>query len=135
MESADPSSPWQTLPILVKYSHTMKDLLKDIQKLLPGGTPRRMLHPGPPGSPTGTLYEVIGEVEQVPGSQAGAGPNQPAGTSHLPESGRVLDWKKTPIPERARSSLVCRKSTEWSPRSRQGQSPQWGQGRESGRSR
>ena len=68
MESADPSSARQTLPILVKYSRSMKDLLKEIQKLLPGGTPMRMLYPGPPRSPTGTLYEVIGEVELVPAS-------------------------------------------------------------------
>ena len=38
----------------------MKDLLKEIQKLLPGGTPRRILYPGLPESPTNTLYEVIG---------------------------------------------------------------------------
>ena len=69
MESADPSSARQTLQILVNYSRSMKDLLKEIQKLLPpSGTPRRMLYPGTPGSPTGTLYEVIGEVEIVPAS-------------------------------------------------------------------
>ena len=89
MESADPSSARQTLPILVKYSLTMKDLLKEIQKLLSGGTPRRMLYPGPPRSPTGTLYKVIGEVELVPSSQAGVGPSQPTGISQPPESGRV----------------------------------------------
>ena len=66
---ADPSSAQYTLQILVKYSRSMKDLLKEIQKLLPpSSTPRRMLYPGPPGSPTGTLYEVIGEVELVPAS-------------------------------------------------------------------
>ena len=82
MESADPSSARQTLQILVKYSGFMKDMLKEFRKLLPpSGTLRRMLYPGPPGSPTGTLYEVIGEVELVPASQAGAGPSQPAGTS------------------------------------------------------
>ena len=69
LESANPSSAWKTLQILVKYSCFMKDLLKEIQKLLPpSGTPRRMLYPGTPGSPTGTLYEVIGEVEIVPAS-------------------------------------------------------------------
>ena len=36
----------------------------------PSSIPRRVLYPGPPGSPTGTLYEVIGEVELVPPSQA-----------------------------------------------------------------
>ena len=75
MESADPSSIRQTLPIMVKYSRTMKDLLKEIQNLLPGGTPRRMLYLGPPGFSTGTLYEVIGEVELVLASHAGAGPS------------------------------------------------------------
>ena len=30
MESANPSSAWQMLPILVKYSRSMKDLLKEI---------------------------------------------------------------------------------------------------------
>ena len=83
----------------------MKDLLKEIQKLLlPNGTPRQMLYPGPSGSPTGTLYEVIGEVELVPASQAGAGPSQPAGTSKLAESGRLPNREKTPVPKRTRSS-------------------------------
>ena len=42
MESADPVSARQTLPILVKYSYTMNDLIKEIQKLLPpSGTPSR----------------------------------------------------------------------------------------------
>jgi hypothetical protein len=41
MESADLSSARQTLQILVKYSRSMKDSLKEIQKLLPPhGTPR-----------------------------------------------------------------------------------------------
>ena len=84
MESTDPSSARQTLQILVKYFRSIKDLLKEIQKLLPPrGTPRRMLYPGPPGSPTGTLYKVIGEVELVPASQAGTGPGQPARTPKL----------------------------------------------------
>ena len=77
----------------------MKDLLKEVQKLLPpSATPKRMLYPGPPGSPTGTLYEVIGEVELVPASQADAGPSQPAGTSMPVESGRLPDREKTPVP-------------------------------------
>ena len=45
----------------------MKDLIKEIQKLLPpSGTSRRMLYSGPLESPTGTLFEVIGEVELLP---------------------------------------------------------------------
>jgi hypothetical protein len=81
MESVDPSSARQTLQILVKYSRSMNDLLKEIQKVLPPrGTPRRMLDPGPPGSPTTTLYEVVREVELVPAALPGVGPNQPTGT-------------------------------------------------------
>ena len=42
MESADPTSARQTLPILVKYSRMMKDLLAEIQKIVPpSGTPMR----------------------------------------------------------------------------------------------
>ena len=75
MESTDPSSARQMLQILVKYSCSIKDLLKEIQKLLPpSATPRRMLYPGPPGSPTCTLYEVIWKVELVSASQAVRGP-------------------------------------------------------------
>ena len=70
----------------------MKDLLKEIQKILPpSATPRRMLYPGLFGSPTGTLYEVIGEVELRPASQIAVGPNQPAKTSQPAESGRLPD--------------------------------------------
>ena len=105
MESADPSSARQTLQILVKYSRFMKDLLKEIQKLLlPSGTPKQMLYPGPTGFPTGTLYEVITEVELVPASQTGVGPSQPARISKRAESGRLPDREKTPMLERTRST-------------------------------
>ena len=91
----------------MKYSRSMKDLLKEIHKLLPpSDIPRRMLYPGPPGSPTCMLYEVIGEVELVPASQVDAGPSQPTGTSKAPESGRFSDREKTPVPEWTRSSQV-----------------------------
>ena len=93
-----------------------------------------MLYPGPPRSPTSILYKIIGEVELVPSSQAGAGPSQPTGTSQPPESGRVPEREKTPVPERPHSSLVRRKSTERFARSGRGQSPNPGQGRTSGRS-
>ena len=130
MESADPSFAQQTLHILVKYSRSMKDLLKEIQKLLPpSGTPKRVLYPGPPGSPTGTLYEVIGQVELVSASQVGAGSNQPAGTFKPPKSGRFLDQENTPVPERTRSSQVRRNSTEWLAKFGRGQSPNLDQGR------
>ena len=113
MESLDPSSARQTLQILLKYSRSMKDLLKGTQKLMPPcGTPMRMLDPGPPGSPTATLYEDIREVELVPTSQVGPGPSQLAGTPKPPGSRNVPEREKTPVPERTRSSQVRRKSTE-----------------------
>ena len=41
MESGDPTSARQTLPILVKYSRMMKDLLAENHKVVPpSGTPR-----------------------------------------------------------------------------------------------
>jgi hypothetical protein len=90
LESADLASGRQTLQLLVKYSRTMKDLFKEIQKIMPPrGTPKRILDPGPPGSPTATLYEAIAEVELVPAAQTCARPNQPAGTPGPQESGRV----------------------------------------------
>ena len=115
MESAEPASARQILPILVKYSRTMKDLLADIQKVVPpSGTPRRVLYPGPPGSPTGTLYEVVGEVALVQNPPPSAGPSQQGGGSRPASSGRA--------PEPTRSPQVRRKSTG-SVRSGRGQSP------------
>jgi hypothetical protein len=105
MESADPASARQTLQILVKYSRSMTDLFKEIQKILPPrGTPKRMLDPGPPGSPTATLYEVVGEVELVPATQTCDGPNQPAETPRPQESGRVPEREKTHVPNLTRST-------------------------------
>ena len=136
MELVDPSSARQTLQILVKYFRFMNDLLKEIQKLLPpSGTPRRMLYPGPPGSPTGTLHEVVGEVELVPASQASAGPSQPTGTSKPAESKRNPDREKIPVPEQIRSSQVRQKSTEQLARSGCGQSPNPDRGTTSKQSR
>ena len=124
METADPSSVWQTLQILVKYSLSMKDQLKEIQKLLPPRETRRwMLDPCPPGSPTTTFYKVIGEVQLVPTSQAVAEPNHSARTSMQSKSGRVLEREHTPVPERIRSSQVRRKRTERLARLRGAQSP------------
>jgi hypothetical protein len=124
LESADPASTRQTLQIMVKYSRTMKDFFKEIQKiLLPRGTPKRILDPGPPGSTTATLYEAIAEVEIVPAVQTGAGPSQLAGTSGPQESGRPPEQEKTLVPEPTRSTQVRRKSTERSARSSRGQSP------------
>ena len=109
--SGDPVTARQTIPILVKYSRMMNNLFEDIQKVVPpSGTPRRVLYQGPPGSPTGTLYEAVREVaivhnpptvvEQGDGSRPGS-------------SGKA--------PEMTRSSQVRRKSTG-SDRTRRGQS-------------
>ena len=83
-----------------------------------------MLYPGPPGSPTGTLYEVVGEVALVQNPPTAAGPSQHGGGSRPASFGRA--------PERNRSSQVRWKSTG-SVRSRIGQSPV--PGRTSDRSR
>ena len=91
-----------------------------------------MLYLGPPGSPTGTLYEVIGEVELVHASQADVGLSQSGGTSKPTKSERIPDRKKSSIPKQTRSSQVCRKNTG-SVRSGRGQSPT--PGRTSERSR
>ena len=64
--SGDSVTARQTIPILVKYSQMMNNLFEDIQRVvLPSGTHRRVLYQGPPGSPTGTLYEAVGEVAVV----------------------------------------------------------------------
>jgi hypothetical protein len=134
LESTDPASARQTLQILVKYSRTMKDLFKEIHKILPPrGTPKWILDLGPPGLPTTTLYEAIAEVELVPTFQTEAGPNQPAGTPGPQESRRIPEREKTHVPEPTRSTQVRRKSTERSAKSSRRQSP--GGARPSTRSR
>ena len=76
-ESEDPISARQTIPILVNYSWMMKDLLAVILKVVPpSGTPRRTIYQGPLGLPTGTLYEVVGEVALVQNPPTAAGPSQ-----------------------------------------------------------
>ena len=68
----------------------MKDLLAEIQKVVPpGGTPRRMLYQGASGSPTGTLYEVVGEVLLVQDPPTVAGPSQQEGGTRPSSSGRA----------------------------------------------
>jgi hypothetical protein len=87
----------------------------------PRGTPKWILDPGPPGSPTATLYEAIAEVEVVPAAQTGAGPNQPAGTPGPQGSGRIPEREKTLVSELTCSTQVRRKSTVRSARSGSGQ--------------
>ena len=59
-----------------------------------------------------TFYEVIRVIELVPASQAGVGPNQPAGTSKESKSGRIPDWENTLIPKYTRLSQARKKSTK-----------------------
>ena len=90
MATKDSASARQTLPILVKYSRAMKDLLAEIQKVVPPGhTPRRVLYQGAPGSPTGTLYEVVGEVPLVQNPPTVAGPSLQEGGTRTSSSGRA----------------------------------------------
>ena len=102
--SGDSVSAGQVIPILVKYSQLMNNLFVDIQKILPSaGTPRRVLYPGPAGSPTGTLYEEVGKVAIMTDPPTAAEPSEQVGRSR-PGSSRQN-------PERPRSSGARRKST------------------------
>jgi hypothetical protein len=115
MASREPASAKQVLPILVKYTQTMKDLLAEIQKVIPpGGTPRRVLYPGPPRSPTGTLYEVVGEVALVQ--------NPPTTTRTSQQEGGTRPASPGRDPSGTRSAGARRKSTG-SARSGRDQSP------------
>ena len=90
MAIGDPASAKQTLPILVKYSKTMKDILAEVQKVVPPGyTPMQVLYQGAPGSPTGTLYEVVGEIPLVQNPPTVAGPSQQEGGNRPSRSGRA----------------------------------------------
>ena len=112
INKAEPYEARRSIPILVKYSRLMNGLFEDIQKLLPSsGTPRRVLYQDPPGSPTGTLYEAVGEVEVVRNPPTIVGSGEGSGPGN---SGRVS--------ERTRSSQQKRKSTG-SDRSGRGKSP------------
>ena len=54
MASGEPASAKQALPILAKYSRTMKDILAEIQKVVPPcGTSRRVLYQGALGRQPG----------------------------------------------------------------------------------
>jgi hypothetical protein len=120
VEFGDPTSAKQTIPILVKYARRMNDLFAEIQKIVPpSGIPRRLLYQGSPGSPSGTLYEVVGEVAFVQDPLAAAEPSQQGNGSGPGNSGKD--------PERTHSSGARRKSTgsarAGSARSGRGQSP------------
>jgi hypothetical protein len=85
----------------------MKDLFKEIQKILPPrGTPRQILDPGPLGFPTATFYEAIAKVEIVSAAQTGTGPSQPVGTFGPQESGRVPEQEPTQFRNRP-AQLRC----------------------------
>jgi hypothetical protein len=115
MASGEPASAKQALPILVKYTRTMMDLLVEIQKVVPpGGTPRRVLYLGPPRSPTGTLFEVVGEVALVQNPSTTAETSQQEGGARPASPGRD--------PSRTRSAGARRKSMG-SARSERDQSP------------
>ena len=114
VESREPVSAIQTIPILVKYSRMMNNMFAEIQKVVPpSGTPQRV-YQGPPGSPTGTLYEVVGEVALVQNPPTAADPSQQGDDSRPGSSGKT--------PEMTRSSQARRKSTG-SVRTGRGQSP------------
>jgi hypothetical protein len=118
-EAGDPTSTKQAIPVLVKYSRRITNLFAEIQKIIPpAGTPRRVLYQGSPGSPSGTLYEVVGEVIVLQ-EPTDAEPSQQRDDSRPGNPGRD--------PERTRSSGARRKSTgsavAGSARSGRGQSP------------
>ena len=101
--SKDSVTARQTIPILMKYSRIMNNLFKEIQRVVPpSGTPRRVLYQGPPGSPTGTLYEVVGEVAVV---------HNPPTAMEQGDGSRP--WSSGKGPKRTRSYQVRRKSTRF----------------------
>jgi hypothetical protein len=118
-EEGDPKSTKQAIPVLVKYARRITNLFAEIQKVLPPiGTPRRVLYQGTPGSPSGTLYEVVGEVTVLQ-EATDADPSQQKDDLRPESSGRD--------PERTHSSGARQKSTgsavAGSTRSGRGQSP------------
>ena len=95
MESGDPASARQTLPILI-FPHDEIFAEGNPETLTPKWYPQADANPGPPISPTDTLYEVIGEVELVSASHAGVGPSQPPCTSKVPNP-EEFHIKKGPL--------------------------------------
>lgn len=99
METANPSSAQQTLQILVEYSRSMKDLLKEIHKLLPPrGNPRRMLNTYSLGSPpTDTKSQARWSLSRPPRLSLGLA-KQP-----------VHQGSKNPVENRIARRPQCRK--------------------------
>jgi hypothetical protein len=105
-EEGDLKSTKQAIPVLVKYARRITNMFAEIQKIfLPTGTPRRVLYQGTPGSPSETLYEVLGEMIVLQDPAPDAEPSQQKDDSRPRSSGRD--------PERTHSSGARRKST-WS---------------------
>ena len=101
IKKAEPYEARKTIPILVKYSRLMNGLFEDIQKLLPSsGTTRRVIYQDPPGSPTGTLYEAVGEAEVVRNPPTVVGPGEGSGLGNARR-----------VSKRTHSSQPRRKST------------------------
>jgi hypothetical protein len=89
VEAKDPTSTKQAIPVLVKYSRWITNLFAEIQKIIPPtGIPRRVLYQGSPGSPSGTLYEVVGEVTVLQDPPAEAEPSQQRENSRSGSSGK-----------------------------------------------
>ena len=84
----------------------MKELLAEIQKVVPPGhTPRRVLYQGLPGSSTGTLYEVVGEVPLVQNPPTIAGTNQQGGGSRPSSSGKDPSGTRSGVRRKSTGSV------------------------------
>ena len=104
--TGDPVSARQTIPILVKYSRTMKALLAEIQKVVPPGhTPMRVLYQGAPGSPTRTMYEVVGEVPLVQNPPTVARTSQQEGGTRPSSSGRDPSGTRSGVRRKSTGSV------------------------------
>jgi hypothetical protein len=111
VESGEPVSARPTIPIIVKYSRMMNNLFAEIQKVVPpGGTPCRVLYQGPPGSPTGTLYEEVGEVALVHDPPTTAEPSQQGGGSG-PGSSRKRSGEDSLLPSQTGKYRICEDRT------------------------
>ena len=98
LKKVEPYEARKTLPILVKYTRLMNGLFEDVQRLIPPvGTSRRVLYQSPPGSPSGTLYEAVGEVEVVRSPPTTVDPGEgsiPRSTGKEPERTRFTQPRR-----------------------------------------